>query len=441
MRRPLVLMLFLSLSAITAGAMAFMFMREKPQWTTSSREALAAFEQGLADEMKMYQSDALQHYARALELDPSFAMARVKVAQLGENRGDRNRLLALLSSIDTSELTELERKLIEIRKARAEGKIAEADAMMDEWIARNPRDPHVLSIRCNLLWGRRQFDEARSCNQRLLDVDPNWVTAVNQLGYISMAQGRFDEAAEHFMTYRYIAPDQANPHDSTGELLMLRGEYAEAEKHFRQALDIRPDFCASWTHLVQLNVIRGEWEGARADVERIEREPGCSDAAPRLRCQVEVSAAVTGDEGAAGRAFTEYCADGRTTPDALLHAHREALAGRDEAAAAVVQSEFARITAKNGEPAVMPFTRHVEGIEHLVRRDPARAAEMFAETDRHLAWFGDSQGVFKLYNRAALATALARSGNTDEAARLTESTRPVNPSLYDEFTRALARLR
>jgi len=43
------------------------------------------------------------------------------------------------------------------------------------------------------------------------------------LGYIKMMQGRFAEAEESFMSYRFIAPDQANPHDSLGELYITTG--------------------------------------------------------------------------------------------------------------------------------------------------------------------------------------------------------------------------
>ena len=46
-------------------------------------------------------------------------------------------------------------------------------------------------------------------NRRLLEISPNWVLAYNQLGYITMLQGRFAEAEEYFTSYRFIAPDQA----------------------------------------------------------------------------------------------------------------------------------------------------------------------------------------------------------------------------------------
>lgn len=440
MRRRVTIVAFISLFLATAAAMAFMFIRDKPQWTTSSRESLREFEEGLADEMKMYRSDALQHYARALEIDPSFAMARMKVVQLSEGGLNLDKWRSLLESIDTEPLSPRERALVSIRLLRAQGRHADAEQVMNEYIEANPRDPHVLYLQCGLKFARQHWDEARSCYQRLLEVDPNFVVAVNHLGYISMAQERFDEAADHFETYRYIAPDQANPYDSMGELLMLRGAYEQARSHFTRAVDIRPDFCASWSHLIQLDVLLGQTERARQTLERASREANCAPEVPRLRCQVEVAHAGE-DREATLEVFQEQCLPHNFTPDVLVQSHKAALLSNDRELGIDLTRQIRDLVENAEERGARALEGHMAGMELLDSRQPSLAVERLRAVDEDLIWFGETQGIFKIYNRAALVTALERSGKPEEAAQLRNETRLVNASLFDEFAQEVAQVR
>jgi tetratricopeptide (TPR) repeat protein len=243
-RRKLNFVLGTAAVAALAGAalLAHYLMRQSSRaWTTSSPAALAAFEAGLDARMRFYIADAADNFRKALELDPQFAAAKVQLADLSRDGDERKRLRQELETTDLSRLNERERFLVELTR----GKREEVPARVARYLADHPREPWGLFVAAGQTWDREEFDSAAELYKRLLEVDPNWVLARNNLGYMAMAQARFAEAEEQFRTYAYVAPDQANPHDSLGELLSLLGRYEEARSELERALAIRPDFCAS----------------------------------------------------------------------------------------------------------------------------------------------------------------------------------------------------
>jgi tetratricopeptide (TPR) repeat protein len=103
-------------------------------------------------------------------------------------------------------------------------------------------DPYLLEAAGNIAFARGDNAESEPLLGRLIEVGPNWVIAYNQLGYLTMREGRFAEAEEYLTSYRFIAPDQANPHDSLGEMYVILGRLPEAVESFETALEIKPDF-------------------------------------------------------------------------------------------------------------------------------------------------------------------------------------------------------
>src|SRR5687768_13247139 len=94
---------------IIGAAMAFMIMRQEPEWSSSSPEAVREFKAGLEAERKIYLNEARQHFEAALELDPEFQMAKLKLAERDTSH-DKHK--ALLESMDQKRMNERERFLI-----------------------------------------------------------------------------------------------------------------------------------------------------------------------------------------------------------------------------------------------------------------------------------------------------------------------------------------
>ncbi len=435
----------LLIAAALAAAGFMVFRQRSPEWSSESPEAVAEFRRGLDAEMKFYRQEALDHYRRAAELDPGFAMATVKALAFTPRaeKEEVERLEAALARVDTDRLTERERLLVEFRRARQGKENSKAQRLLEAYLAKRPTDPYVLSIRCGQLWDRRDWEAAAQCNRQLIKADPNWVQAQNHLGYLAMAQGEFEAAEELFRTYLYVAPDQANPHDSMGELLTLVGRYTEAEKALEEAVRIKPDFCASWHHLLDNAFLDGKPEKAAAVVARVQELEACEPPVlEALGCRTELwSALARGDLEAAWQAT-----NGPTCPlqrgEVPVLAHRIALLTGRLAEADAMEAKVRKEAELHKDEEFYPaFLAHMRGLRHLVEGQARQAAESFRQTDERLVYWGDGQGIFKLFNRLDLAHALAAAGERAASDEVRAEIQRINPHFYNGFRdHALGRL-
>src|SRR5450759_4585587 len=82
--RPLVIALAVTGLAVAGTAAAF-FLRSRRDVTTSSEEARKAYNEARENDLKMYEREAISGYATALQYDPHFVMATLRLA--GKIRG------------------------------------------------------------------------------------------------------------------------------------------------------------------------------------------------------------------------------------------------------------------------------------------------------------------------------------------------------------------
>ncbi len=435
---------FFVLAVLGGGAMILLARATRPEWTTESPEALEAFEQGLEAQNKLYHSDAVAHYRRAVQLDPGFTMAKLVLCSTLEDRERRDQLERELRETDPSPLTEREQFLLSYHLARYAEEVDKAEQILGEYLESHPDDPFALYARSSEAWAKQDWEEAELYSMKLLATDPNWVTAQNRLGYTSMAQGHFAEAEDRFKTYKFIAPDQANPYDSLGELLVLLGRYEEAEAELEGALGIRPDFCASYGNLVSLAILRGRPDDAEPILERVRENCGEGQVAQQ-RCSVAVwRELLAGDLEAAWQAGQEACVDIGKRASIELVRHRLALAtGRREEALALEEKVRGRLEEGSWEGGYAMdggkgLLRHMEGVRRAADGEYAEAEELLLEADGNLAYWGSQQGFLKLHNLLSLAWLYERMGDRLAAETVFERVWAVNPEFVRRFSKIAA---
>lgn len=429
--------------AVAAAATAGILLAHRGErvWTTDSPAALAELERGLEEEQKLYREDAIEHYERALEIDPDFVAAKIFVLTRKGRELDEQRRAAIradLTAVDRDRLSPRERYFLEVLDARWSGEPERTPEILDRYLERHPEDPFALADRCRALWASLDYPEAEACFRRLIEIDPNWVDAQNLLGYLAMAQGDWRRAEEQFAIYRYLAPDQANPHDSLGEMLLLTGRWDEAREELEQAVAIKPDFCPSWGNLFLLDMLQGRYQAAAGLTERLATDGICTQQVPAQRCRHAVWSAFTGgDWTTAATAYDSDDCEGYFG-DALVMAYEAALlAGLDERAEALRTKMNEALAEPEGEDGRRALDLHLEGIRLRLEGRPEEAVERFREVDRVLAYWRPDQGYFKLANRLQLWQALSSAGEAAEAERVLADLRAVNPEIADRWTEHL----
>lgn len=427
----------LLLTASLALSAALLSCGTGPEWTTDSPQALEEFELGLEASMKLYQGDAETHFRKAIELDPGFVAAKLRLLEYLEGEERRDEILSELRGLDLEHLTPRERFLVRYNLSRADRQLDAADDLLEEFLDDHPNDPYALAI-CSLdAWQSMDWERAERHYRNLLEIDPNWVMAQNHLGYMAMAQGKFDEAEELFKTYAYIAPDQANPHDSLGELLTLIGRYDEARAELEQALAIKADFCPPYQHLFDLAVLERRTE----DFEEIGRRAveNCDQKQEDYyRCASFLwTSFLQGSYDAPWETGDEDCLEQLDESDFLAYQFlnrsgrsAEALALEEKLSRRIKELEETYPAGVSGQRAIL---RHAQGLRLATEGDFASAAESFRQADEDLVYWGEGIGLMKLYNRLALAWALEKTGDLEASSRMIESVRKVNPYFAESY--------
>lgn len=432
----------LSILLLGAAAMMMVGISRRSEWSTDSKDAYRAFEQGLAARMKYYTPEARERFEEALASDPHFAAAKLYLSFYEEDWERRQQLQEELRDVPLDSLTERERFLLRFHEALWNRDLQAALAIGRAYVGEHPEDPFGLTNLAGLFWEKQDWSEAEKLYRELLEIAPNWVTAQNRLGYIALAQGRFEDAEEHFTTYHYIAPDQANPHDSMGELLVLLGRYDEARQAFERALQIRPDFCGTYQHMLDLVVMRGDIEDGEAILARA-AEHCSARMVETLGCALRIwEDFLHGRAEHVWSAEREECRRVMGEHNFLLH-RTAAMTGRLDIAEHAEQELERRLdAAEEAQHLRLDYPRallsHMRGARLVAQGRYEQAAAAFREADERLLYWGEGQGILKLYNQLNLAYALEKLGRHDESQRTLERVERVNPSFAATYPRSVA---
>lgn len=257
--------------------------RKSDKLTTKSKEAVAEYKLGMEAADKLYFEEAAEHFGRAVELDPEFAVAHSRLSSTLQDLGDeakarehQTKALGLVKD-ERGEVrvTEKERLFIVLQDAYLYDDFAEARSVIDRWVHIYPKDYEAHAFLGMEHQRMENHREAIQAYERTVELKPDYAPAYNSLGYLYIAEGDFDEAMENLKKYKDMVPGQANPYDSMGELEQARGRYQEATKHYRKAQEINPDLRFVLHHLGEVHRIQGQY--ARAIdyfMEAAEKAPG-----------------------------------------------------------------------------------------------------------------------------------------------------------------------
>jgi tetratricopeptide (TPR) repeat protein len=433
--------IFMSSLAVVGVSLSMASCSPESEWTSVSADAVHEFEAGLESRMKLYGKEATEHFEKALELDPDFVVAKLQLARYGAEKERRDQLLEEIRQSDLSALSEREQFMVRYALARMDDRYDEAKVALDEFLEDHPEDPYGVESLAEDAWMRQEWGPAEAAYKRLLEIDPNWVTAQNHLGYMAMAQGDFAAAEERFKAYRYVAPDQANPHDSMGEVLTVVGRYEEALAELEEAVAIRADFCPSYMHMLDVLVLDGRPYAGYKVLERAE-EHCPEEFEERIsisRCQLAFwSDYLNGEFDAPWREDRKECTKTVGSRGFLVH-RMASLSGRWDEAIAIEEQIAEYAEEKSDAPEIESKTvkgilGHLRGVRLLAQGDTDGAIESMRQADEVLYYWGQDQGILKLFNRLNLASALETAGRSGDAQKVLQKVREVNPAFADDYS-------
>ncbi len=423
---------------LAAGVSAAVFMSHRRDVTTTSEAAYEAYREGVANENRFYFKEARLAYARALELDPTFAMAMLGLARQSKEPSQGAALIKRAAR-EKGRLTERERLHVDMALAMTEKRHEDALKIANEIHQKYPADTRSAQVLANNEMVRGNSDRGIKIFEELLSVDPNNAEAYNQIGYRYGYRGDYEKAMENLKRYQFIAADNANPFDSLGEVQAYSGHYNEAIENLNRALAIKPDFVESVAHLGVAYEGLGEYAKA---IEMYEKAAAMSEVEDMRRgylIRAMRSAFYSGNMKEAVRLATEAKAVKVDSKYAELDAaYMDAVVALAEGRAAetlkIVESTVpkreALLAKENLPPGWKPHFPHVNTLTGLALEAEGKTAEALeywkknANPPTPYENFEQRRSIYEA--RARVAVALARQGQLDDAEKLIAENRKWN---------------
>src|SRR5207237_850288 len=95
-----------------------------------------------------------------------------------------------------------------------------------------------------------------------LRIYPDYTEAHNNLGNLLVADGKLEEAIEHFRAALKISPDSASAQNNLGNALARQGKVGEAIPCFREAARLKPDYLEARHNLASAYLAQGRIDEA-----------------------------------------------------------------------------------------------------------------------------------------------------------------------------------
>jgi len=214
--------------------------------TTRSPEAYRYYTEGMDYYLRFYSKEARASFEKALSYDSTFAMAYYQLANLPNIQGDieqsQREMWIKKSEMYADHASEKERLMIKFSAHFNRGERGMALAAITQLLDRWPNDVEGLWNKIFICRATQRDLEAVAAAERIIQINPQFADAYNQLAYSCETVGQLDRSQWAIERYAELLPNDANPYDSRGDLLAYSGDAAGALVQYRRALEINPEF-------------------------------------------------------------------------------------------------------------------------------------------------------------------------------------------------------
>jgi predicted O-linked N-acetylglucosamine transferase (SPINDLY family) len=142
------------------------------------------------------------------------------------------------------------------------GRLADAEKMYREILARQPDQPEVLHLLGALCDQTDRTDSAIELISRAVMLKPDVAIYYDTLARSLKCAGRLDEAIAAYRQALRLKPDFANAQNNLGVALRAAGNLLESQEAFRVTIKINPDFAEAHNNLGHLLIDAGRFDDA-----------------------------------------------------------------------------------------------------------------------------------------------------------------------------------
>ncbi|MDH4271345.1 MAG: tetratricopeptide repeat protein, partial [Candidatus Aminicenantes bacterium] len=232
--------------------------------TTTSLQAYDYFLKGKAAYNLIFWDEAKKNLTKALEIDPTFAMAYVYLAWANYNTGDikaQNETIEKAMAF-SNKTSQKDRLYLEAGYALfIKRDLDKHHALLTELVQKYPDEKWAFHYLGDFLWTFRQdLPGASRQYEKWLALDPQDPNAMSHLIRVNATMGDFKRATEYVKMHDAIAPP--DPYNLAVQAMMyaMMGQFDKSVAKSKEALEIRPDFQYALLTLIGLYAMREEYD-------------------------------------------------------------------------------------------------------------------------------------------------------------------------------------
>jgi serine/threonine protein kinase/tetratricopeptide (TPR) repeat protein len=204
--------------------------------TTDSLEAYRYYREGLEKIWTWRFRDAKTSFERALEIDPTFAMAHIGCARVDSHLAYYEPFVDLssirkslqLAKQNVAKVTDKERAYIDLFEARLNHQHEEEYRLVTELVKNYPKEKEAYEILASVSGKLGRYGQGIKAVKKVLELDPTYANAYNRLAYSYSKMRNHEEAISTIKKYIALQPNNWNSYDSAWEIYMRAGLYDEA---------------------------------------------------------------------------------------------------------------------------------------------------------------------------------------------------------------------
>jgi tetratricopeptide (TPR) repeat protein len=236
--------------------------------TTTSDQARNEFLLGRDLSERLLGQESLQHFEKAIALDPEFGSAELALANNAATAKDffdhQKKAMSLVDKV-----SEGEKLLILANEAGANGDATKQKDCLEKLVAAYPDDERAQFNLATYYFGQQELEQAVEHYKKATELAPSYSPTYNILGYAYRQQGNYADAEQAFKKYIQLIPNDPNPYDSYAELLLKMGRFDDSLGQYHKALSIDPYFIPSHFGIAADQMYLGKPEEATAELQKM----------------------------------------------------------------------------------------------------------------------------------------------------------------------------